>query len=196
MVQRSFRIHEPVVQMSMKQMKVVSKDMKTVTDYYPTMQISLKGERCWRPYLWQIILMMMLMSTSSLFIFALKQDDAGDRLGAITTMFLTKVAFQFALTTMLPRLSYLTVLDKYIFSCMVFSFSIMLQVAIISWLPSNDIIEVPAFVDRIILLINFVILIVGNFCFSLYIYIRVLPKEKQKLLSFENSITCQNDSSI
>ena len=196
MVQRAFKIHEPIVQMSMKRRKLVSEDLTSVIDYHPSMQICLKGKRFWMPYFYQIILMMVLMSSSSIFVFTLKLEEDGDRLGAITTMFLTKVAFQFALSTLLPRLSYLTILDKYIFACMVFSFSIMLQVAIVSWLASHSMLEVAISVDNILLLSNVLLLLIGNIIFAFYVYIRVLPEEKKKLISLEFLTSNTEDGSI
>ena len=82
------------------------------------------------------------MSTTSLFTFTLDKDDAGDKLAYSSTIFLTKVAFQFALSTMLPSLSYLTILDKYILACMVFSFSVMLQIALCSLINVQEFSEI------------------------------------------------------
>ena len=183
MIQRSFRIYEPIVQLHMKPIKGVSKEMTNITNYHPTMQIYLKGERYWGPYVWQIILMMILMSASSLSVFTLELESGGDRLAAITTVFLTKVAFQFALSTLLPRLSYLTIIDEYIFACMVFTFSIGVQTSITSYITTHTNMAFDVSTFNIMLIANSSILLVGNTLFALYVYLKVLPKEKLKLVS-------------
>ena len=183
MIQRSFEIFEPVVQLHMRPRKEVSKDFKNVTRYNPSMQIYLKGRRFWAPYLWQIYLMMIMMSTSSLFVFTLDMDSAGDKLAAITTIFLTKIAFQTALTTILPILSYRTITDKYIICCMIFSFSIMIQTSLCSMIQTYDITEIKMEVSKYLLIANASLLLVGNLSFFSYIYLKVIPEENLKLVS-------------
>ena len=183
MIQRSFEIFEPIVQVHMKPRKEVSKELKNVIRYNPTMQIYLKGRRFWGPYLWQIYLMMIMMSTSSLFVFTLDMDSAGDKLAAISTIFLTKIAFQTALSTILPILSYRTITDNYIVCCMIFSFSIMIQTSICSMIQTYDITEINLDVSKYLLIVNTSLLLVGNLFFFIYIYLMVVPKENLKLVS-------------
>merc|ERR1719270_407059 len=110
-------------------------------DHQCVIQINLKGERYWKPYFWQFILMTAFMSAFSLSIFTLKIDESGDRLGAITTIFLA-IVVQFAINNYLPKLSYSTFLDKYIRSCKFFTGSIILQTSIISWLITHGNVQV------------------------------------------------------
>ena len=183
MVQREYRIHEPIIEAYMKPIKVVSKDLNSVDDHQQVMQIGLKGERYWISYFWQIILMMGLMSTFSLFVFTLDVKDAGDRLNAITTIFLTLVAFQFSITNFLPRLTYLTLLDKYITGCMFYNCCVILQISVIAWLNTHAKIEVTNDCDTQLLIINFLILVIANLGFAIYSSQIVIPREKSKLVS-------------
>ena len=183
MVQREYRIHEPIVEVYLKPVKVVSKDLNSVDDHQKVIQIDLKGERYWRSYFWQIILMMGLMSTFSLFVFTLDVKDAGDRLGAGTTIFLTLIAFQFSITTFLPRLTYLTLLDKYITGCMFYNCSVILQISVIAWLRTHAKLEVTNECDTQLLIINFVILVLANLGFVIYSSQIIIPQEMSKLVS-------------
>ena len=183
MIQRSFEVFEPIVQLHMQPRKEVSKELKNVIRYNPTMQIYLKGRRFWGPYLWQIYLMMIMMSTSSLFVFTLDMDSAGDKLAAISTIFLTKIAFQTALSTILPTLSYRTITDIYIICCMIFSFSIMIQTSLCSMIQTYDITEINLEVSKYLLIANTSLLLVGNLFFFIYIYLKVVSKENLKLVS-------------
>ena len=141
------------------------------------MQIYLKGKRFWKPYLWQIFLMMLMMSTSSLFVFTLDMDSAGDRLAAILTIFLTKMAFQLVLTTMLPNLSYRTITDWYVISCMIFSFSIMVQASMCSMIQTYEIVAIKIESSKYLLIANASLLFIANLIFIAYVYLKVIPKE-------------------
>jgi hypothetical protein len=191
MVQREYMIHEPIIETYLKPTKVVSKDLNSVDDHQRDIQVNLKGQRYWRSYFWQVILMMALMSTFSLFVFTLDVSDAGDRLGASTTIFLTLVAFQFSITNFLPRLSYLTLLDKYITCCMFYNCCVILQISIIAWLITHANVEVTNSFDTILLIINFIILFIGNLGFALYSSKFIIPRERSKLVSLNVKQTQQ-----
>jgi hypothetical protein len=116
-------------------------------------------------------------------VFTLDLESAGDCLAAITTVFLTTVAFQFALSTLLPRLSYLTILDKYILACMVFTFSIGVQTSVSSYITTRTKIAFDISTFNILLIANAAILFIGNTLFALYVHFKVLPIEKLKLVT-------------
>ena len=182
MTQRAFKIYEPVVQLRMlPRQNVAPETLKDVTTYNSCLEIYLKGKRYWKPYFVQIIMMMMIMSLASLLSFTIDKDDAGDQLAFSSTLFLTKVAFQFALSTMLPKLSYLTILDEYILISMLSSFLVMLQLGICSFLKVQELADIENEIFRYLLIANFSIIIVGNLAFGIYINARVMPRENKKL---------------
>ena len=183
--QREFKIHEPIVEIHMTPSTTMSGMFKPKTIYHPRIQIYLKGERYWGPYFWQIFLMMTLMTASSLSVFTLAVDDGGDRLAAITTIFLTKVSFLFAIRTLLPKISYLTILDKYILACMIFSFSIGIQISAASFLHGLTEVKFYPLYFQILLLSNATILLLGNLLFALIIKFKVMPRQKQTLFRFD-----------
>ena len=55
--------------------------------------------------------------------FAVGVDSIGDRIQITLTLLLTSVAFKYYVQQFVPTVSYLTFMDKYILSCMIFQFS-------------------------------------------------------------------------
>ena len=55
--------------------------------------------------------------------FAVGVDSIGDRIQITLTLLLTSVAFKYYVQKFVPTVSYLTFMDKYILSCMIFQFS-------------------------------------------------------------------------
>ena len=55
--------------------------------------------------------------------FAVGADSIGDRIQITLTLLLTSVAFKYYVQQFVPTVSYLTLMDKYILSCMIFQFS-------------------------------------------------------------------------
>ena len=183
--QREFKIHEPIVEIHLTPSTTMSGMFKPKTIYHPSVQIYLKGERYWGRYFYQIVLMMTLMTTSSLSVFTLDVDDGGGRLTAILTIFLTKVSFLFAISTLLPKISYLTILDKYILACMIFSFSIGIQASAVSFLHGLTEVKFYPWYFKILLLSNASILLLGNLLFALCIKFKVIPRQKENLFKFD-----------
>ena len=186
MVQMEYKIHEPVIESYLKPVKVVSRDLVLSNDHRRIIRVKLKGERYWMPYFWQYIMMMVLMTAFSLFIFTLNIDETGDRLNAITTIFLALVV-QFALDNHLPKLSYSTFIDRYIRACKLFTASVMLQVSIVSWMISHKDVKISHNVDSYILVFNAIILLLGNGMFAIYCHRIVIPKERSKLINLSKS---------
>merc|ERR1719411_2443843 len=61
----------------------------------------------------RVCLWMFLLGILSFCIFSHAVADVGDRLSFGITMVLTIVAFQFVITSSLPQVNYLTLIDKY-----------------------------------------------------------------------------------
>ena len=83
-------------------------------------------------FLTNIVFMMFLISLLSFTTFFLSPDALGDRLGVILTLLLTAVTFKFVVSQSLPPVSYLTVLDWYVLSSVIFVFSVAVENSIIA----------------------------------------------------------------
>ena len=99
-----WRIRPPIVEFKHQTVKVIGKDMRATTEKRPVLHLRLKVERVWSAYVNQILVVLALITSSTLAAFVLPAHDMGNRLGHVTTMFLTAVAFQFVVSTMLPKL--------------------------------------------------------------------------------------------
>jgi len=73
----------------------------------------IQVKRRWKGILMRVALWMFLLGLLSFCIFSHSHLDVGDRLSFGITMVLTIVAFQFVITSSLPQVNYLTMIDKY-----------------------------------------------------------------------------------
>ena len=81
---------------------------------YPLLHIYFIGQRRAAYYMWNIGLPNFLLSVLVFTSFAISPSDLADRLSVTLTLVLTSVAFKYMVAQELPRISYLTLLDKYI----------------------------------------------------------------------------------
>ena len=83
-------------------------------------------------FLTNIVCLMFLISLLSFTTFFVSPDSIGDRLGVILTLLLTAVTFKFVVSQSLPPVSYLTVLDWYVLSTVVFIFSVAIENSVVA----------------------------------------------------------------
>ena len=80
-------------------------------------EINLRCKRRPSYYVQNVVVIMFVLTTLGLIAYALPPDSLGDRVNIQITLILTVVAFKFVLATQIPRTSYNTLLDYYIFLC-------------------------------------------------------------------------------
>eukprot|EP01084_Bolivina_argentea_P116678 207269_1 len=73
----------------------------------------IQVKRRWKGIVYRIIVWMFMLGLLSWATFAIDYKSIGDRMGFSMTMVLTVVAFQFVISNELPKVNYLTFLDKY-----------------------------------------------------------------------------------
>ncbi|XP_046574337.1 LOW QUALITY PROTEIN: cys-loop ligand-gated ion channel-like [Haliotis rubra] len=100
--------------------KVSVKEYTSSRERHPTMMVMCHAAR--RPgfFVWNIFLTMMLITLLAFTTFAIGVTLTQNRLQLSFTLVLTGVAFKFVVNQSLPRISYLTYMDKYILSSMVY----------------------------------------------------------------------------
>eukprot|EP00795_Rhopilema_esculentum_P000798 gene798-10534_t len=81
---------------------------------------------------------MFLISLLSFTTFFIDPDSTGDRLSVILTLLLTAVTFKFVVSQSLPPVSYLTVLDWYVLTSVIFIFAVALENSIVSKIKTVD----------------------------------------------------------
>lgn len=90
---------------------------------FPLYKIRLHVKRQYGFYLYNVASIMCLITALTFTSFAVGVDSIGDRIQITLTLLLTSVAFKYYVQQFVPTVSYLTLMDKYILSCMVFQFS-------------------------------------------------------------------------
>lgn len=89
---------------------------------YPQYKIRVNVMRQYNFYIYNVSVLMCLITALTFTSFAVKADSVGDRIQITLTLLLTSVAFKYYVQQFVPNVSYLTFLDKYILSGMIFQF--------------------------------------------------------------------------
>ena len=91
--------------------------------YYSNVEYGVMMHRNFMYYVWKVLCIVVLLVISSWTVFAQEiHDDFADRLSTILTLFLAAVAFLYVVNDSLPKVSYLTLLDKIMLLAFLFIF--------------------------------------------------------------------------
>ena len=111
-----------------------SKDLSSSLKEYPQITFNFKIKRKYGFYLWNIIFIYFLMCLSSLSSFSIDDELVSEKLNVSFMTLLTVVALKFSTTAILPKVSYLTILDKYIIFCILFQILVIVQNSLYTFL--------------------------------------------------------------
>ena len=89
-------------------------------------------------YFWNIIVLLYIITNFSLLSYGISYDDYSSRFSNDITLLLTIIAFLLTVKATLPRINYLTLLDKYILLCFAFQIVITLEHFLISIMSYSD----------------------------------------------------------
>merc|ERR1712232_604383 len=79
------------------------------------------GRRRWGSYIWRLMIVVFLIVVVSCCAFCLRPtDELSDRIAHICTMMITAAAYSTVITTVLPQVGYMTLLDRYFLGCFFF----------------------------------------------------------------------------
>ena len=92
--------------------------------------IDLHAMRYSAHYLYNIALIMNLITALTFTSYTVDASSPADRLSITLTLLLTSVALKYVVNGYVPQVAYLTLLDKFIISCMVFQFLVSVESAI------------------------------------------------------------------
>ncbi|XP_041374738.1 uncharacterized protein LOC121387632 isoform X2 [Gigantopelta aegis] len=143
--------------------------------------ISVKCRAARRPgyFVWNIFMVTFLICSLSFATFSVRLELPENRLQLTLLLVLTIVTFKSVVNQSLPRISYLTFMDKYLLASMVMLSGVCAWHGIVTTLLSD-----PALanrVDSIVLIVLAVIYILYNAGFLLAIY--MFPCKKRRLMS-------------
>ncbi|KAK3590900.1 hypothetical protein CHS0354_020877 [Potamilus streckersoni] len=110
----------------------VSKDFTDVKFRNPGLIMRTVAERRAGFFIWNILVIMMLISTLSFTTFAVDTALPQNRLQLSFIITLTSVTFRFVTNQSLPKIPYLTNLDKYILGSMIFNWLVTIWHGVVS----------------------------------------------------------------
>ena len=118
---------------------VISKASSTAEDsskvsliHYSVFTFEFHIKRKYSYFLTNIVFLMFLISLLSFTTFFVSPDNTGERLSVILTLLLTAVTFKFVVSQSLPPVSYLTVLDWYVLTSVIFIFAVAIENSIVA----------------------------------------------------------------
>ena len=100
-------------------------------------------------YLWKVLMPLILIVAMSWSVFWINPAQFGPQIGMSATSMLTLIAFQFAMSGMLPRLSYFTALDAFVTASTGLVFLALLESLMTSYLVSLDRKELALRMDKV-----------------------------------------------
>jgi len=170
----------PMVEFKYKKEKITDKDLKLQSVQYPTLSISLRALRVYKTTVINIYIILALITLSSMGAFCLAVEDGGSRLSHASTVLLSTIAFLYIVQASLPKLTYMTITDYFVFTGTVFVCFITIEISIIAFLMSHTDTEFSTHADDIIIITNLGLWLLYVGGFSCNIIFRIIPKELKK----------------
>ncbi len=99
-------------------------------------------------YLWKIIIPLSLIVLMSWGVFWIDPNRLEAQIGLSATTFLTLFAFQFAIAALLPKIAYLTRMDRFTMSCSILVFLALLEGIMTSYYVKNNQVNAAVKLDR------------------------------------------------
>lgn len=89
-------------------------------------------------FLWKVVIPMSLIVLMSWGVFWISADRLEARVAISATAFLTLFAFQFAIASLLPKIGYLTRMDRYTMLCYIFSLMALIETVVVNIKSGKD----------------------------------------------------------
>ena len=159
---------------------------------YPQYRIRMNVMRQYNFYIYNVSLIMCLITALTFTSFAVKTDAVGDRIQITLTLMLTSVAFKYYVQQFVPTVSYLTLLDKYVLACMVFQFFMAVYNAVSGMITNAKVLSYSEWSSFIAGLVIFVIM---HIIFGLISWKKVKSAE-QKITTDKMSYKSTNPGQI
>ncbi len=98
----------------------------------PGMVFEFDAKRLVKFYLIKVLIPLMLIVLMSLVVLFIDQNHTGPRLSIAITAILTLIAYRFLLGNLLPKISYLTQMDYFIFGSMFLVFAVLVETSVVA----------------------------------------------------------------
>jgi len=100
---------------------------------YQKVTCKVQVRRKWKGVIYRLISWLLILGIMSWSTFSVHPSDIGDRLSYAITMALTIVAFQFIISSQLPQVNYMTMLDRYNLFIFVFVMLVTLESSLVGY---------------------------------------------------------------
>ena len=128
----------------------VTKEYSNITKhFFPVYEFNIHAHRVTSYYIWKVIVPLCLIVIMSWAVFWISPAKFGPQISLSATSMLTLIAFFFATTAILPKLSYLTILDKFIFSSTILVFTAFIVSLTTTYLFSEGKKEVGLLIEKV-----------------------------------------------
>jgi hypothetical protein len=131
------------------QAKINTHESETQDRELAQMEFSFKIKRFFGFYFWRIIIPLTLIVLMSWGVFWIDPRRLEAMVGLSATSILTLFAFQFAIGALLPRISYLTRIDKFTMLSSLLIFLALIEALVTAYLGKKDRIGQALVLDRI-----------------------------------------------
>lgn len=128
--------------------EVVNETVPEFDETYSVLHVDVIATRNGQYFVWKVMLPLLLIVFMSFAVFWINPERFGPQIGLAATSMLTLIAFQFALTSMLPKLSYFTLMDQLIIGSTLLVFGSLVQATTTTVLVMQGRPEIALKLDR------------------------------------------------
>jgi hypothetical protein len=107
--------------------KVVPQYFEILNSNHSAFEFNITAKRRSGYFIWKVIMPLMLIVFMSWTVFWIKPSQVGPQISMSATSMLTLIAFQFAMGAILPRLSYFTIMDRFIAGSTILVFMALIE---------------------------------------------------------------------
>ena len=130
--------------------------------HLPGYEFQFTAERDSGHYVWKVILPLVLIVGMSWIVFWIHPSSSGTQISLAVTSMLTLIAYRFAIDLLVPKVAYMTRLDKFILSSTILVFLSLIQANVTGRLYAKDKINIAEKIDlwcRIFFPVTFILTI-------------------------------------
>jgi len=127
---------------------IATKHLEILDSDHSAFEFHIPAERRSGFFIWKVIVPLMLIVFMSWTVFWIDPSQVGPQISMSATSMLTLIAFQFAMVSMLPRLSYFTIMDRFTLGSTFLVFLALFESITTNYLVTNDKVNLALKMDR------------------------------------------------
>ena len=127
---------------------IATKHLEVLDRDHSAFEFHILAERRSGYYIWKVILPLMLIVFMSWTVFWINPSQVGPQISMSATSMLTLIAFQFAMGHMMPRLSYFTIMDRFVVGSTFIVFLALIESITTNYLVNTDKANLALKMDR------------------------------------------------